>query len=55
MLLNGSFYYPNIFGIYDQAIKEMCAQMMDEEIGAIVQHIDEATDEIYDKEVKQLQ
>lgn len=55
MLLNGSFYYPNIFGIYDQAIKEMCAQMMDEEIGAIVQHIDEATDEIYDKELKQLQ
>ena len=29
--------------------------MMDEEIGAIVQHIDEATDEIYDKELKQLQ
>ena len=54
MLLNGSFYYPDIFSIYDIAVKELCEQLMDEEISQIVQHIDEHTKTIYEHEVKGL-
>jgi hypothetical protein len=51
MLLKGSFYYPNIFGIYDEVVKELTNNILEEECDKCLRQIDNTVDEMYREEV----
>ena len=51
MLMKGSFYYPNIFGIYDEVVKELTSQICDEECDKCLKEVDNVVDEMYREEV----
>ena len=51
MLLKGSFYYPNIFGIYDEVVKELTNDILEEECDKCLRQIDNTVDDMYREEV----
>jgi hypothetical protein len=51
MLMKGSFYYPNIFGIYDEVVKELTSQICNEECDKCLKEVDTFVDEMYREEV----
>ena len=49
--MKGSFYYPNIFGIYDEVVKELTNQICDEECDKCLKEVDNFVEEMYREEV----
>ena len=51
MKLKGSFYFPNIFKIYDDTVTEECNRILDEELNYSVKQVNDFVGDLYKEEI----
>jgi hypothetical protein len=54
MKVTGAFYLPNIFTLYDELVKEIISEILEEELDVSVKHIDNFVTEMYKSELLNL-
>lgn len=54
MQLKGSFYYPNIFGIYDAVVREFCDEIVKEEIERCVGEVNHFVEKMCNEEIERI-
>ena len=51
MKINGSFYYPNIFGIYDEVVKNLFEEILNENVDYCVEQTNEMIENMFKQEI----
>ena len=51
MKLNGSFYFPNIFGIYDEVVKQLFEEILNENVDYCVEQTNEMIENMFKQEI----
>jgi len=51
MKSKGSFYFPNIFGIYDEVVKQLCEEILNENVNYCVEQTNEMIENMFKEEL----